>query len=128
MTATFGLLLGMVLWQAAEAPDSNEPRSTPGLADAQTRPAELPPKTTTAMPKRVRRFTPAPSVEAPHSVTIAYSADGKLIAIANGNPTITAQGGGMMRAKDNWKPSVEETTLNMASSRTCFLLTRNITP
>ena len=107
MTATFGLLLGMVLWQAAEAPDSNEPRSTPGLADAQTRPAELPPKTTAAMPKRVRRFTTAPGVKTPHSVTIAYSADGKLIAIANGNPTITAQGGGMMRAKDNWKPSVD---------------------
>ena len=63
--------------------------------------------TTTAMPKRVRHFTTSPSVKIPHSVTIACSADGKLIAIANGNPTITAQGGGMMRAKDNWKPSVD---------------------
>jgi len=107
MTATFGLLLGLVLWQAAEAPDTNEPRSTPGSAAAQTQPAEPRAKTTEVMPRRVRRFTPAPSVKAPHSVTIAYSADGKLIAIANGRPTMIMQRGGKRRVKDNWKPSAD---------------------
>ncbi len=102
MIATFGLLLGMVLWQAAEAPDTNEPRSTPGSAAAKTQPAEPQPKTMLAIPKRVRLITVGPSVKSSHSIKIAYSADGKLIAIANGNPTI--RGG---KAKDNWKPSAD---------------------
>ena len=51
-------------------------------------------KTTTAAPKRVRHFTTGQSVN-----TIACSPDGKLIAIANGNPTFPL--------RDGWKPAAE---------------------
>jgi len=103
MIATFGLLLGIVLWQSAEAPDTNEPRSTPDSTAAQTQPAEAQPKTAMATPKRVRHFTTSVTGG---DATIAYSADGKLIAIANGNPTMIL-GGGISRVADNWKPSAD---------------------
>jgi len=92
----------MTLCQAAEAPQTNEPRSTPALSDAPALPAEQPTKTTPAVPKRVHHVTTAPSVKTPHLVKIAYSANGLLIAIANGNPTMILQGRGINRIKDDW--------------------------
>ncbi len=38
---------------------------------------------------------------------MAYSADGKLIAIANGNPTRILRANGTSRVKGNWKPSAD---------------------
>ncbi|MBW3540422.1 MAG: protein kinase [Planctomycetes bacterium] len=68
------------------------------------RDAEPQPKTTIAMRGRVHYFTTG---AAGNSVKIAYSADGKLIAIANGDPTRILQTKGTSRVKDNWKPSAE---------------------
>jgi WD40 repeat protein len=59
-------------------------------------------ETTIATPKAIRHFATSDRVE-----TIAYSADGKRIAIANGNATLILQTSGTSRVKDNWKPSVE---------------------
>ena len=68
-------LLGTVLWHTSEAPESQ-------------------PKTRNAMPLRVRHFETGDQVK-----TIAYSPDGKLIAIANGNPTFPLS--------DDWKRRAE---------------------
>jgi len=59
--------------------------------------AEPQPKTTTATPKRVHHFQ---HLTTGNSVKTAYSADGKLIAIANGNPT-------SILLRDGWKPSAD---------------------
>ena len=48
------------------------------------------------------RFEVAQGVE-----RVAFSPDGTLIAIANGNPARILQTDGASRVKDNWKPSVE---------------------
>ena len=88
MIAALGLgLLGMALWQASEGPDANESQSTPDTVASQTQPfVESQPKTTEDMPRRVHHFT---ALTTGNDVKIACSADGRLIAIANGNPTIT---------------------------------------
>jgi WD40 repeat protein len=105
MIAALGLgLLGMVLWQALEGPDANQSPSTPGAAAAEAQPAESQPKATAAMPRRVHHFA---GLTKGNSVKIAYSADGRLIALANGNPTMTMQEGGTSRVNDNWKPSAD---------------------
>ncbi len=62
------------------------------------------PKTTAGAPKRVLRFT---TLTTGNGVKVACSADGKSIAVANGNPTRIMQSGGTSRVKDNWKPSVD---------------------
>ena len=55
-----------------------------------------------AKPKRTSQFRTGENVK-----TIACSADGKLIAVANGNPTFILQENGRSRVVDDWKPSVE---------------------
>ncbi len=57
-----------------------------------------------AAPKRVRHFA---GLTTGNDVKIACSADGKLIAIANGNPTRIMGTRGVSRLKDDWKPSAD---------------------
>ena len=76
----------------------------PQSVTPKTQPAEPRPKTATAMPKRVRHFT---GLTTGNDVKIACSADGRLVAAANGNPTRVMQRGGTSRVKGNWKPSVD---------------------
>jgi serine/threonine-protein kinase len=66
-------------------------------------------------PKLVHRFPAGTSVN-----TIAFSADGKLIAIANGNPTFIMQMNGTSLVKDNWRPSAE--ILNAGTGKTVVSL------
>jgi dipeptidyl aminopeptidase/acylaminoacyl peptidase len=73
--------------------DSAASRSPP------TQLAEPQPETTTAVAKRLHHFT---ALTTGWNITIAYSADGRLLAVANGNPTRIGSG-----VKDNWKPSTD---------------------
>ncbi len=59
------------------------------------------PKATAATPGRMNYFTSG------HSISIASSADGKLIAVANANPTRILMEGGTSRVKGAWKPTVD---------------------
>ena len=63
---------------------------------------EPPSKTATSVPKRLRHFAIGESVR-----TIACSADGTQIAIANGSPTLIMQSDGRSRVKDDWRPSAD---------------------
>ena len=56
------------------------------------------------MPRRVHHFT---ALTTGNGVKIACSADGKLIAIANGNPTRVMLGNGASRVDGGWKPSAD---------------------
>ncbi|MHC4178067.1 MAG: serine/threonine-protein kinase, partial [Planctomycetota bacterium] len=69
--------LADLLWTRSS--DTNESRSPPGSVAAKTQPAEPQPITMQAAPRRVHYFT---GLTTGHDVTIACSADGKLIAIA----------------------------------------------
>ncbi|MGD0899700.1 MAG: protein kinase, partial [Thermoguttaceae bacterium] len=62
------------------------------------------PKTTEAMPRRLHHFAARTTG---NSARIACSADGRLIAIANGNPTIIHQTSTKSIVSDNWKPSAD---------------------
>lgn len=94
-------LLGIVLCQACQGSDNSLPGSNtdltlpPQLADSR-------PKTSNAMPRRVHHFRTGGKVK-----TIAYSTDGKLIAIANDSPTFIMQRNGADRVRGDWKPLVE---------------------
>ncbi|MHB1037697.1 MAG: WD40 domain-containing protein [Pirellulales bacterium] len=77
--------VGVEVWSTRSSDNTNAPAPTPQE------------KTTTAESKSIKHFTTGASV-----TTIACSEDGKLIAIANGNPTFIGS-----RVKDNWKPSAE---------------------
>jgi serine/threonine protein kinase len=90
----------------------------PGLNSDSTslaQPAESKPKTSNAVPQRVHHFQTGAKVK-----TVACSTDGKLIAIANGNPTFILQTNGRSRVKDNWKPSAE--TLEAETGKTVVVL------
>jgi WD40 repeat protein len=113
MIAALGMgLLGMVLWQAAAVPDANESGSPPGAVVGGRSPDEAIDRsrqpqsgeTPAAMPTRVRLF---PALTTGHDVTIAYSADGKLIAVANANPTRVMLVNGGSRVAGDWKPSAD---------------------
>jgi WD40 repeat protein len=64
-----------------------------------------------SLPQEARRFHTREGVH-----RIAASADGKLIAVANGNPTFILQADGTSRVKDNWKPQVEILDANTGAS------------
>ena len=105
MVLTLGLaLLGMVTWQALQGPDANRSGSAPGAPAALTRPDEPQAKTTEPMPQLLHHFT---GLTTGHDVRIGCSADGKLIAIANGNPTLIMLGNGRSKVADNWQPSAD---------------------
>ncbi|MHC4406283.1 MAG: WD40 domain-containing protein, partial [Planctomycetota bacterium] len=99
------ILLGLDHRVADEAEDQGGEEKVPGTVDSRSTGntnesrSTSRPKTASAMPKRVHHFT---SLTTGNNVRIACSADGKLIAIANGNPTRIGN-----RLKDNWKPSTE---------------------
>lgn len=95
------LVIEAVIKRLDKAPESSSPKAAPQSSDG--------PRTTlpddasaSVLPKRKHHFQTSTSVE-----TIACSADGKLIAIANGNPTFVAQTDGSRRVLDDWKPSAE---------------------
>ena len=95
MIATLGLgMLGVVLGDALA---SSTQRGEQTGAPAATAAAPSTPGTS-----RVDRFKTGASVR-----TIACSADGKLIAVANGGPTLTLVDNGSSGVKDNWKPAAE---------------------
>ncbi len=64
-------------------------------------PAFPQPQAETITPERLNYFTTG------HDITVACSADGKLIAVANGNPTRILQLGGTSRVKGHWKPTAD---------------------
>jgi WD40 repeat protein len=102
MIAAQGIaFLGIVLLQASD--NESLPQLNSDLTSA-TQVEEPHPKTTTAVPKRVRRYA---DLTTGNDIRIAYSADGNLIAVANGNPTRIMQRHGTSRVKDDWKPSVD---------------------
>ena len=81
----------VVIWQDEQQRIALRPAPAPqtettaiGVA-AKTQPAESHPSTTEGVPNRVHHFT---ALTTGNDVKIACSADGKLIAIANGNPTM----------------------------------------
>ncbi len=117
MVGTCGIvLLGIVLYQAFGLPllsNKSLPDSDRGSNAAAQPVAAQPaaaqqdtsrPETTEGTPKRLHQFT---DLTTGHDVTIACSADGKLIALANGNPTLIMLGGGRSKVADGWKPSVD---------------------
>ncbi|PHS03151.1 MAG: hypothetical protein COA78_18825 [Blastopirellula sp.] len=57
------------------------------------------PLTPQATPRRIGNFRPDMKVQ-----TIAYSADGKWIAVANGSPAVVLKADGTSRVKEDWKP------------------------
>ena len=65
-------------------------------------PSQVPAEKKNAVPQRAVHFPTRDRV-----TTIACSADGKLIAAANGNPTFLLMTNGISRLKDNWEPTVE---------------------
>ena len=65
-------------------------------------PAAAAPGNTAPGGPQERNFKTAQSVK-----TIACSEDGKLVAVANGGPTMILLDPGTSRVKDNWKPAVE---------------------
>src|SRR5262249_10722427 len=82
----------------------NKSQSVPGAEVAQAQPAESQPKATEAMPRRIHNLA---ALTTGHDVTIACSADGKRIAVANGNPTMVLETSRRSRVADNWKPSAD---------------------
>ena len=82
--------VGVEVWSTGSSDNGNAPAS----------PAQG--KTTTGKSKPVDHFATTASIG-----TIACSADGRLIATANGGPTLLMQGSGRSRPRDDWKPSVD---------------------
>jgi len=72
-------------------------------------------KTAHSIPTQMHHFTSGADVK-----SIAYSADGDRIAIANGSPTRILQTDGSSRVQDDWKPSVE--ILNAETGKTIVSL------
>ncbi len=64
-------------------------------------------------PKRMHRFA---ALTTGRNIKAACSADGKLLAIVNGNPTMIMMGGGRSKAADNWQPAVK--ILNAETEKT----------
>jgi serine/threonine-protein kinase len=120
MLGAFGFtLLGMVLWQASKSPE----QALPGSNDGSTPPAQRAdsqPQTTNTMPKRIHHFPTSAKVK-----TIACSPDGKLIAVANGNPTFVLLTNGKSRVVDNWQPSAEVLDAAMGKTIVSVKLTTN---
>jgi len=121
MIAALGLgLVGLALWQGVPGPDANEGGSAPGAAAAPA-PAAAPPATAQQpteeiAPTFLRRFA---DLAGGHSRKVACSSDGRLIAIANGNPTVTIETNTTTSVGD-WKPSVD--LLDAETGKTTFSL------
>ncbi len=114
MIATLGLgLLGVVLCQAPKGADSSQ--SPPAAAAAAAAPAPAAAAETTPGASKSWNFKTGASVK-----TIACSDDGKLVAVANGDPTMTMLENGTSRVKDDWKPSAE--ILNARTGKTVAVL------
>jgi WD40 repeat protein len=92
--------LADLLWKRrSDKTDAPARRRPTQPVAASTPPAKPQPQT-----RRVHRFG---ALTTGHDVRIACSADGRRIAIANGNPTLIMLGGRKSIPKDNWKPSVD---------------------
>jgi serine/threonine protein kinase/WD40 repeat protein len=80
---------------------SASPANPQGDGGERAQPANPQPNEATA-PKRLHHFT---GLTTGHDIKLACSADGRRIAVANGNPTMIMLGSGRSIAKDNWEPS-----------------------
>ena len=88
--------LADLLWKRSSGISTTlPPAAVAGKASAEPR------ERSTIMPGRLNYFTTG------HSIKVACSADGKLIAVANGNPTRILQVGGISRVKGDWKPTAD---------------------
>jgi serine/threonine-protein kinase len=92
--------LGIMVWQASKPADNPLPGSNSN-SPPPAQGADSQPKTKAA-PKRIHQFQISEKVN-----TLAYAADGKWIAVANGNPTFVLQTNGKSRVVDDWQPSAE---------------------
>lgn len=123
MIATLGLI-GMLLWQAMGDPDADKSQSPAGAAVAEMPPAQSPPSASEAAQPQPAASQPAESqpsateaaptrlrhigaLTTGHDVKLACSADGRLIAIVNSNPTLIMLGSGRSRVEGNWKSSAD---------------------
>ena len=96
MIAALGLgLLGVVLCQAQKGADSSQ--SPPATAAPAAAPAQSTPGASKSWSFKTRG----------RIRSIACSEDGRLVAVANGNPTMTMLENGTSRVKNNWKPLAE---------------------
>ncbi len=102
-TLCLGLLLS-VTWQGKEASDRSSPESAPDATTVRTQQTKAEPQSHEAAPRRLRQLT---SFTNGHALSVAYSTDGSLIAVANGNPTLTMLGDGKSKPDDDWKPMVD---------------------
>ncbi len=75
------------------------------------------PKTADDAPRRLNQLTTG------HGIKLACSADGKLIAVANGNPTRIAQVGGTSRVAGAWKPTADILNVETGKSVVSLKLT-----
>jgi WD40 repeat protein len=104
MLATTGLILAAMFAMRTESPKDNfVNRESPENRSAEAQAPETSGKTEKSAnsgPRRLRQFAAPGDVQ-----TIACSADGKLVAIANGNPTMILLGNGRSRVEGDWRPS-----------------------
>jgi WD40 repeat protein len=119
MFAAFVLsLFGMLLAQALVGPDAQEAPSKAAevsgqIVAGQTQAAETQVKT--ALSEVIQRPPGPPfqrtqlftAVAKGNEITVAYSLDGKLIAVANSNPTLIMLGAGRAQVADEWKPTID---------------------
>ncbi len=110
MLATVGLIcVGTFAWQTGNPPEKSGAADTRELnaqqpaagAQAPDQPAPTQPAAN-PKPERLRVFSTKIDVK-----TIAISADGKWIAIANGNPTMTFDDDGKGHVAGDWQPTVQ---------------------
>jgi WD40 repeat protein len=101
MIAAFGLgLVAVVLRQTQRGADSGQ--SPPAAAAPPAAPAAAAPAESTTSASKSWNFKTRASVK-----TIACSEDGKLVAVANGDPTMTMLENGTSQVRGDRKPSAE---------------------
>ena len=83
---------------------SRQSQLTAGARAAENQPAAPQSKAREVTPRRLYHFA---ALTRGHSVKIAFSADGRLFAVANGNPTIIHDTSTKSRAADHCKPSAD---------------------
>lgn len=97
-------LLAMFFWQPTDPAPEKDTDASAAKQPAATLPAadELQPME--AVPKRLHHFA---DLTKGHDAKLAISPDGKLIALANGNPMITIETPTKSSVADNWKSIVD---------------------
>jgi WD40 repeat protein len=109
--------VGVVVWQSALGPSGDKP-STPPAAVANQTPTGVTQPTMSPL-RRVRLF---PAVTCGNDARIACSSDGRLIAIANTNPTMIMMVHGS-RVSNDWRPFVGVLDVASGNAVATFTLT-----